>query len=96
MNVAGPGLVVTMSHLPPPVGILYSASFALVLASKHVFVFLIDAYGALVIPYVLASSPVVHNEAKAQPTSWLSHFFVPAYYSFRLQGGCYPRSLYLT
>ena len=37
------------------------------------FVFLIDAFGALVIPYVLA--PVVHIEAKGpQPTSCFSRF----------------------
>jgi hypothetical protein len=49
-------------------------------ASKHVFVFLIDTFGALVIPYVLASSKVVHIEAKQRvpPTDLvLFAFFRP-------------------
>ncbi len=88
MKVAG---VTIMSYLPPPVGILNSAPFALVPASEHVFVFLIDAFGALVIPYVLASSPVVHIEAKAQPTSWFSRFFRPCtQFFFVCGGGSYP------
>jgi len=49
---------------------------AFVLASKHVFVFLIDTYGALVIPYVLASSPVVHIEAKGPTDLVVFAFFL--------------------
>lgn len=61
-------LVVTMSHLPPPVaarGILYSLCPCF--RACLVFVFLIDTNVVLVIPYVLASSPVVHIEAQKRP-----------------------------
>jgi hypothetical protein len=71
---------------------------AFVLASEHVFVFLMGTYGALVIPYVLASSPVVHIEAKG-PTDlvvFAFFFWVPARNSFSFCGGgelSYPHPL---
>ena len=52
MNVAGPRLVVTMSYLPPRVVEFFTAHFR-----ARPLSFLIDAFGALVIPYVLARCP---------------------------------------